>query len=65
MIYRENDGYVALCPEIDIASQGTSVDDATSNLQEAVELFFELADVSEIERRTAACTAPARRHDDP
>jgi len=51
MIYREGDGFVALCPELDVASQGHSVEDASANLREAVELFIESADESEIERR--------------
>ena len=40
IIERENDGYVALCPELDVASQGITVDEARKNLQEALELFF-------------------------
>ena len=51
IIEREGDGYVALCPELDIASQGDSVEEARANLQEAVELFFETADQSEIKNR--------------
>ena len=51
VIESEGDGYVALCPELDIASQGKSVEDARANLQEAVELFFEVADTSEVETR--------------
>ncbi len=51
IIEREGDGYVALCPELDIASQGDSVEEARANLQEAVELFFEAADPSEIKNR--------------
>jgi len=51
IIEREGDGYVALCPELDIASQGDSVEGARANLAEAVELFFETADPSEVERR--------------
>ncbi len=51
MIYRENDGYVALCPELDVASQGCSVEEASTNLREAVELFIESADASEVEGR--------------
>ena len=43
--------YVALCPELDIASQGTTIQEARSNLQEAIELFFEEADPQEIEER--------------
>jgi predicted RNase H-like HicB family nuclease len=51
IIEREDDGYVALCAELDIASQGDTVEDARSNLAEAIELFFEVADPSEIEQR--------------
>jgi predicted RNase H-like HicB family nuclease len=51
IIEREDDGYVALCPELDIASQGATVESARRNLIEALELFFESADQSEIERR--------------
>ncbi len=51
IIEREGDGYVSLCPEVDIASQGETAQEARSNLIEALELFFETADASEIERR--------------
>lgn len=51
IIEREGDGYVALCPELDVASQGASVEEARGNLAEAVELFFETADESEIASR--------------
>ena len=50
-IEREDDLFVALCPELDIASQGTSVEDARRNLVEAIELFFEAADKTEVARR--------------
>jgi predicted RNase H-like HicB family nuclease len=51
IIEREGDGYVSLCPELDIASQGDTIEDARSNLTEAVELFFESADPAEIRER--------------
>ena len=51
VIEREGDGYVSLCPELDIASQGATIDEARRNLTEAVELFFETADESEIAER--------------
>jgi len=51
IIEREGKGYVGLCPELDIASQGDTIEAARNNLQEAVELFFETADPSEIARR--------------
>ena len=44
IIEREGDAYVGLCPEVDIASQGDTIEAARKNLQEAVELFFETAD---------------------
>ena len=51
ILTREGDGYVALCPELDIASQGPTVEEARSNLVEALELFFETADPTEIRER--------------
>jgi predicted RNase H-like HicB family nuclease len=51
IIEREGDGYVALCPELDVASQGDSIESARKNLQEAVELVLETAAPSEIEQR--------------
>jgi len=51
IIEREGDGYVALCPEVDVASQGDSIADARKNLTEALELFFETASESEIQGR--------------
>lgn len=51
IIEREDDLYVALCPELDIASQGASVESARLNLVEALELFFETADPEEIKER--------------
>ncbi len=51
IIEREDEGFVALCPEVDVASQGSSIEEARANLIEAVTLFFEVADASEISRR--------------
>ena len=51
IIEREGDGYVALCPEYDVASQGESIEDARSNLVEALTLFLECADPAEVNRR--------------
>ena len=51
LIEREGDGYVSLCAELDIASQGDTVEEAKRNLIEAVALFLATADPSEIERR--------------
>lgn len=51
VLIREEGGFVALCPEIDVASQGDSVEEAKRNLREAVELFFECASEQEIKER--------------
>jgi predicted RNase H-like HicB family nuclease len=51
LIEREGSGYVALCPELDVASQGDTIEEARLNLTEAVELFLENASPEEIEGR--------------
>ena len=51
IIEREGDGYVSLCPELDLASQGDTVEKARQNLVEALELFFETAEPSEVQSR--------------
>lgn len=51
IIEREGNGYVALCPELDIASQGDTIEGARENLREALELFFESASLEEIKDR--------------
>jgi len=51
IIEREGNGYVSLCPQLDIASQGDTVQEARENLREALELFFEAASPSEIQER--------------
>ena len=51
IIEREDDTYVALCPELDIASQRESVSEARNNLREAIELFLESASPNEIQSR--------------
>jgi predicted RNase H-like HicB family nuclease len=48
VINRDGDVYVAFCPELDIASQGASIESARDNLREALELFFESASADEI-----------------
>ncbi|HEX7229048.1 MAG TPA: type II toxin-antitoxin system HicB family antitoxin [Candidatus Binatia bacterium] len=51
LIEREGDGYVSLCPELDVASQGKTIEEARDNLREALELFFEAASPDEIKQR--------------
>ena len=46
ILQKEGDWYVSLCPELDIASQGKTVEEAVNNLQEAVELYLEDEDVT-------------------
>jgi len=47
----EEDGYVSLCPELDIASQGDTIEEALANLKEELEGFFETASAEEVRRR--------------
>jgi predicted RNase H-like HicB family nuclease len=51
LIEREGDGYVSLCPELDVASQGKTIEEARDNLREALELFFESASPDELKQR--------------
>jgi predicted RNase H-like HicB family nuclease len=54
IIRREENGFVALCPELDIASQGDTIETARDNLIEALELFFECASPEELQQRLGA-----------
>ena len=51
IIEREDDGYVSLCPELDIASQGATIEEARANLVDALTLFYETASPSEVQQR--------------
>ena len=51
IVEREGDCYVALCPQVDVVSQGLTVAEARDNLAEALTLFFETASASEIDQR--------------
>lgn len=51
IIQREGDGFVSLCPEIDVASQGGTVEEARANLAEAVQLLFGTASPAELAER--------------
>ena len=51
VIEREGEGYVSLCPELDVASQGKTIEEARDNLREALELFFESASPDEVKQR--------------
>jgi predicted RNase H-like HicB family nuclease len=54
ILSREDDGFVSLCPELDIASQGSTIEEARANLIEALTLFFETASPSEVARQAKA-----------
>lgn len=60
IVEREGDGFVSLGPELDIASQGDTPEEARANLEEALELFFEIADDSEVCRRPPGVTGQQR-----
>ncbi|WP_295396116.1 type II toxin-antitoxin system HicB family antitoxin [uncultured Thiodictyon sp.] len=51
IIGREGNGYVSLCPQLDIASQGDTFQVERINIKEALELFFEAASPSEVNER--------------
>ncbi len=51
IVERDGEGYVALCPQVDVASQGLTVAEARENLAEALTLFFETASENEIDQR--------------
>ena len=51
IIQREGDGFVSLCPEIDVASQGNTVEEARANLAEAVQLLLKTASPAELAER--------------
>ncbi len=51
ILRREGAGYVALCPQVDVASQGDTVAEARDSLAEALTLFFETASAAEVGRR--------------
>ncbi len=54
VLIREDNGFVVLCPEVDVASQGDTVKEAKRNLHEAVELFFECASPQEVAERLSS-----------
>ena len=50
VIHREDDLYVALCPETGTVSQGNTVEEAVANLKEATELYLEEFPIDNLER---------------
>ena len=60
IVGREGDGYIALCPEVDVASQGATLTEAHKNVEEALTLFFEAASANEVERRRRGIASSLR-----
>jgi predicted RNase H-like HicB family nuclease len=50
ILHREEDLYVAECPEVGTVSQGPSIDEAVANLKEATELYLEEFPLPKVER---------------
>ena len=50
VIHREEDLYVATCPEVGTVSQGTTLEDALANLKEATELYLEEFPLPDVDR---------------
>ena len=48
VISKEKNWIVAVCPELDVASEGKTVEEALKNLKEAVELYLEDEDLKSI-----------------
>jgi predicted RNase H-like HicB family nuclease len=51
VIEKDEDWFVATCPELGVASQGRSIEEAEAMIKEAVELLLAEADEREIQRR--------------
>lgn len=50
IVYKEDELYVAECPEVGTASQGQTIEEAVLNLQEATELYLEEFPIKETHR---------------
>ena len=50
VLHRENDLYVAECPEVGTVSQGYTIEEAIANLKEATELYLEEFPLPEVTR---------------
>jgi predicted RNase H-like HicB family nuclease len=50
VLHREDDMYVAECPEVGTVSQGSTVEEALANLKEATELYLEEFPLKNVEK---------------
>jgi len=55
VIEKEDNWFVARCPELGVTSQGHNLSEAEAMIQEAVDLFLECADEAKVQRRFADC----------
>ena len=60
VIWREGDAFVSLCPELGVSSCGSTLEEATSMLKEAVDLYLENA--RELDMLDAAVEGLASDH---
>jgi len=58
LIERDGEFYSALCLELDVASQGETVEETKANLQEAIELYLEEVYESGLEEEFIPRPAP-------
>jgi predicted RNase H-like HicB family nuclease len=50
VVHKEDDLYVAECPEVGTASQGETIEEAVRNLQEATEVYLEEFPMEQVSR---------------
>lgn len=60
IIFKEGERFTSLCPELDVASEGNTVDEASTNLFEAVTLYLETSIESNL-----PCLRPIPQNEDP
>jgi predicted RNase H-like HicB family nuclease len=59
IVYREDDVYVAECPEVSTSSYGDTIEEALANLKEATELYLEECPLPTQARRPLVTTFEA------
>ncbi|MFH0728494.1 MAG: type II toxin-antitoxin system HicB family antitoxin [Pseudomonadota bacterium] len=62
VVHKEDDLYVAQCPEIGTVSQGETIEEAVKNLQEATQLYLEEFPVKASCRRPIMTTFEVPAH---
>ena len=62
VIKKEGKLYSALAPELDIASQGKSIEEAKKNIKEAIELYFEDEDAKVKHKSVHVCHVNVKRN---